>query len=110
MGAERTEPQQIELRMTTKLNAETLAEKIVGAVGTDEDGFIFELLDALDTEVGEWDFSLRLVRHVLKLAQQYVDDTYTEAMTEHVQLTSMVGELSDALRRELRIYHGIDEK
>lgn len=96
------EPARIELRVTARLDAETLAEEIVGAVGTDEGGFIFELLEALDSEIGEWSFSLRLVRHVLKLAQQYVDETYSEAMSEHAQITSLVKELSDALGRELK--------
>lgn len=95
--------------VSVELDAESLAEEIVGAVGTDEDGFIFELLEALDSEIGEWGFSLRLVRHVLKLAQQYVDDTYAEAMSEHAQITSMVKELSDALRREMQISLGRKE-
>jgi len=45
--------EQIELRVTAKLDAESLAEEIVGAVGTDEDGtsMVKGLSDALRREM-----------------------------------------------------------
>lgn len=53
MTAERDEPARIELRVTAKLDAESLAEEIVGAVGTDEDGtsMVKGLPDALRREM-----------------------------------------------------------
>lgn len=109
MGAETGT--RVRMRPLMELDAENLAEAVfAGLDAADRTAFIFELLESLDIRMDAWAFSLRLVRHTLKLAQQYTDEEYSEGGTEHTRLSGAIGEVSDALGRELRIRFGIEEK